>query len=282
MHFLPSMIVYVMGSAGNYLTSFEEWPERQQTSLYLGPNGTLDTTAPAAADISYVYDPSNPAPSYGGWIFQATNPLGEAAVDQSPLSNRSDVLQFNGEPLADDLAICGAISASLTVASSANDTDFIVRLVDQYPTGERFQIAEGIIRMRWRGNVHKPVPMEPNASYPVEIDMWSACWVIRAGHRVGMDVTSSSSFMYLPNPNTGLPLEKDGVWPQGGEIYKGQNITATNAVLLGTSRVLLPVVSQSDLPRMAPLPIPAPNITMPSEAKLEEMGREWLTTSKSA
>jgi len=268
---IPRKIVFVLGSGGNYLTGFKEWPHFQNQSLFLGANGTLTSVSPSLGEVSYVYDPSNPAPTYGGWIFQHTNPNGEGCVDQSPLAARADVLQFNGAPLEEDLAICGEISASLLVGSSANDTDFFARLVDQYPTGERYLVAEGIVRMRWRGRVSEPVAMEQGQNYTVEIDMWSSCWIFKAGHRVGVDVTSSSAFMFLANPNTGLPLEPDGIWPAGGEYYKGKNITATNQVVFGPSKLTLPVVKVSDLPRIHPLILPGPKVP-PSDEELTQMG----------
>jgi len=111
--------------------------------------------------------------------------------------------------------------------------------------------------------------------------MWSACWVFAAGHRVGLDVTSSSSFAYLPNPNTGLPLEPDGIWPKGGEVYKGKNVTATNSVYLGVSAVTLPTVSASALPAMPPLPIPSEaEAEPPAEAELLRMGAEVRRVSE--
>jgi len=270
---IPDKIVFVLGSGGNYLTGFNLWPQFQNRSVFLGPHGALTAVSPSSGEVSYVYDPSKPAPTYGGWLFENSNPNGEGCVDQSPLGARADVLQFDGEPLEEDLAICGEISASLLVASSANDTDFIVRLVDQYPSGERYQVAEGIIRMRWRGRVSEPVAMEPGQTYRVEIDMWSACWIFKAGHRLGVDVTSSSSFMFLPNPNTGLPLEPDGIWPGGGEYYKGKNITATNHVVFGPSKLTLPVVKVSDLPRINPLILPVP-AAPPADEELIRMGEQ--------
>ena len=103
--------------------------------------------------------------------------------------------------------------------------------------------------------------------------MWSACWIFAAGHRIGIDVTSSSGFAYLPNPNTGLPLEPDGIWPQGGEVYKGKNVTATNSVHLGASAVTLPTVSASALLPMDPINILSPEAP-PAEAELLRMGAE--------
>jgi hypothetical protein len=240
----------------------------------------VNTTSGDYGNISFVYDPSDPAPTYGGWIFAGSNMRNGSdsvgSVDQSPLGSRKDVLQYNTAPLQDDLALCGGdITATLTVGSTANDTDFIATLVDQHPTGERYLVAQGIIRMRWRERGLTPVPMLSGHTYEVDIDMWSTCWVFGAGHRVGIDITSSSSFMYLPNPNTGLPLQPDGIWPAGGEFYTGENITATNTVVYGASKISLPVVNKKDLPVMPAINIPGLSAP-PSTAKLMEMGREAL------
>jgi len=269
---VPEKIVYVLGSAGNYMTTFNTWPEVQRQNVYFAPNGSLVEAPPTpGASISYVYDPADPAPTYGGWIFQNTNANGEGCVDQAPLRSRDDVIHFDGAPLHEDLAVCGALTAGLLVQSSANDTDFIVRLVDQYPTGERYLVAEGIVRMRWRNQTLVPLPMHTGQAYAVEIDMWNTCWIFAAGNRVGVDITSSSSFMYLPNPNTGLPLEPDGIWPQGNESYKGPYVNATNTVLFGLSSISLPIVETSDLPVSPPLIIPSPQ-PPPPDAELVRMG----------
>jgi putative CocE/NonD family hydrolase len=280
MRLIPDKIVYVMGSGGNYMTTFDTWPIPVSQDLYLCSEGqnALCSDAPSGGSISYKYDPSDPAPTYGGWIFQNTNPNGEGCVDQQPLGSRKDVLQFNGETLVDDLAICGGdITATLSVGSTANDTDFIVRLVDQYPTGERYQVAEGIVRMRWRNKTATPLAMIPSGRYDVEVDMWSNCWIWKTGHRIGIDITSSSSFMFLPNPNTGLPLEEDGIWAPGGEYYKGENITASNTIMFGPSKISLPVVKVSDLPVSGPLVIPSPKAP-PAREDLERTGREAMLT----
>ena len=107
--------------------------------------------------------------------------------------------------------------------------------------------------------------------------MWSNCWIFKAGHQIGIDITSSSSFMYLPNPNTGLPLEPDGIWPSGGQPYKGRNVTAHNKIIYGASRVTLPTVDVADLPALQPLAVPAPSTSMlPPTEELHRLGTEAL------
>jgi len=270
MELIPDKIVYVYG--GDYLTSFSDWPVVSLTDYYPTGDGEIVTFSPPATNKSFVYDPSDPAPTIGGTLFSGiNNALGSyGSADQSPNSNRSDVLQFNSSPLEDDLALCGAVTASLTVSSSAQDTDFIVKLVDQNPSGERYLITEGIITMRWREKQLTSTMMEPGVQYAVEIDMWNTCWILKAGHRIGLDITSSSSYLYLPNPNTGGPLQPNGMWPQGGEHYSGENVTATNTISFSASKLRLPVVDKSDLPVMGPLIIPTPT-AVPSDEELVRM-----------
>merc|ERR1712014_238980 len=87
--------------------------------------------------------------------------------------------------------------------------------------------------------------------------------------------------MFLPNPNTGLPLEPDGIWPAGGEFYKGKNITATNRVIFGPSKLTLPVVKVSDLPRIGPLILPVPK-KPPGDEELVRMGKQALKAARRA
>lgn len=269
MHLIPNNLVYVYGK--DYITSFSNWPVPKRWDMYFSSNGVLASKSPASSNQSYVYDPSDPAPTYGGNLFNSAPTFG--SVDQSLLSDRADVIQFDSAPVPQDLALCGETTATITVTSSAIDTDFVVRLVDQHPNnGPRYLIQEGVIRMRWRDQLVTPTMMEPGKPYEVEIDMWSACWIIKAGHSVGVDITSSSAFMYLVNPNTGGSLQAGGIWPQGGEYYTGPNVTATNSIIFGPSKVTLPVVNEADLPVMAPLIIPS-SLSPPSSSELIEMGK---------
>ena len=94
-----------------------------------------------------------------------------------------------------DLEVIGPVEMTLYAASSARDTDFIVRLCDVYPDGRSIFLTEGIIRARYRESVRGRVasscssrarsPSTGSASTP-----WRTCFA--AGHRIRLDVTSSS------------------------------------------------------------------------------------------
>ena len=56
-----------------------------------------------------------------------------AAENRLPLSERRDVLVFRTEPLAEDLEVTGPVAVRLWVCSTAVDTDFTAKLIDEIP-----------------------------------------------------------------------------------------------------------------------------------------------------
>ena len=96
----------------------------------------------------------------------------------------------------------------LWAASDATDTDFVARLVDVHPDGFAQNLTDGIIRARYRMATVKSCwsPARPT-SYT--IDLWSTANVFKKGHRIRLDVTSSSFPRWDRNPNTGHPFGQD-------------------------------------------------------------------------
>jgi predicted acyl esterase len=71
-------------------------------------------------------------------------------------------------------------------------------------------LAEGVVRARYRDGYNRPSLIKPGEVYVYEIDLVATSNVFRPGHRIRVDVTSSS-FPYLDrNSNTGNPLGEDG------------------------------------------------------------------------
>ena len=79
--------------------------------------------------------------------------------DQRFVYERPDVLSWETEPLASDLAIAGDIVAHLYASTSGTDSDWIVKLIDVYPekgekdapmNGYQLMIANEVLRARFR------------------------------------------------------------------------------------------------------------------------------------
>jgi putative CocE/NonD family hydrolase len=238
--------LYVMGNLaggpGNYWTTAKQFPAPTTQRLYLGLDGALGAEPPGAGSASFLYDPSNPVPSVGGDNLML--PLC-GAWPQNNVTARPDVLVFTGPVLSEDTYLCGPITASLSVSSSAVDTDFTVKLMDVFPDGRQMLLQDGIVRMRWRDGMNgSPQWLLPGSLYAVTVDLWSTTYVLAKGHKVALAVSSSNFPRFLPNLNNGQLIAQGGV-----------PVTANNTVHFGPGSYLsLPVVAAADLPeRSVPL-----------------------------
>ena len=89
-----------------------------------------------------------------------------------------------------------------------------------YERFKRVTVDEEEVRPAYRGSPDStvaalplPEPLEPGRTYALEIDMWSTSYVLRAGHRLRVEVTSSCFNRYDRNLNTGEPIGR-GSHPQ--------------------------------------------------------------------
>jgi putative CocE/NonD family hydrolase len=189
-----------------------EWPlaRTQYTDVYLhsggkanslNGDGSLSLIAPNAEEQqdAYVYDPQDPVPTRGG----TTLGMALGVLDQNKVEVREDVLVYSGDLLNADMEVTGPISLTLYAASSAPDTDFTAKLVDVRPDGYAHNIAEGVIRARFRESLSNPTLITPGEVYGYTIDLWATSHVFKAGHRLRLEVSSSNFPRYDRNPNTG-------------------------------------------------------------------------------
>ncbi len=152
-------------------------------------------------------------------------------MDQRAVSGRDDVLKFETEPLKQAVEIAGKLSAELTVSTDAADTDFIVKLVDVYPNGYEALVMDQPYRLRYWKSLLKAEPVEKNKEYTIQIDLWSTALAFNAGHKISVQVQSSSSPRYEVHSNTWDPVKSYDL-----------AVKAKNTVYLdGRSKIVLPV-----------------------------------------
>lgn len=208
----PPVRIFVMGE--NKWRAEQEWPLKRTryTRYYLGSGGRANGAAGdgtlslrpwrGAESDRYDYDPANPVPTLGGNICCSSVPSG--AHDHRPVEQRPDVLVFTGPVLTETVEVTGPIRATLYAASSAPDTDWVVRLVDVHPDGYARNIQDGIIRARFRGGkADAASPIVPGKVYRYDIDMWASSNAFQPGHRIRVEVTSSNFPRFDRNLNTG-------------------------------------------------------------------------------
>jgi uncharacterized protein len=204
-----------------------QWPpaEARATTWYLHGDGSLRAAKPAAAQSAqtrFEFDPDHPVPTIGGGVSKR---LKDGAYDQReradmpgsrapylPLRSRNDVLVFETEPLTHDLALAGPVEVTLYAASSGVDTDFTAKLLDVYPPSADFpggfdlNLTDGIIRASYRDGSKVRKLLKPHQTYRLLIRPFDTANVIKKGHRLRLDISSSNFPRFDVNPNSGEPL----------------------------------------------------------------------------
>jgi putative CocE/NonD family hydrolase len=216
----PPVRIFVMGA--NVWRDEHEWPlarTRWETWFFhsggkansLDGDGALTRTPPAAEPAdSYVFDPRDPVPTRGGGLCCSPGYNQGGAFDQRCVEARDDVLVYSTEPLETDLEVTGPLRVTLWAASSAPDTDWTAKLVDVGPDGFARNISDGILRARYRDSFAEPSLLEPQATYRYEIRLPDTSNVFRAGHRIRVEISSSSYPRFDRNPNTGERVAATG------------------------------------------------------------------------
>ena len=186
---LPALYVYVMGQ--DRWLSLDTWPPPQSTptKVYLS-KGRLALEPPGAAEepSSFTYDPEQPVPTVGGCNLI----LPKGVYDHRKLAERPDVLAFLSDPLQNDRVVVGRLRAHLFVSTDAPDTDFTAMLLDVRPDGYRANLADGIVRLRYREGRATPKLVPPGTVVEVDVDLWSTAYTFKKGHRVALHISSSN------------------------------------------------------------------------------------------
>ena len=215
---LPPVRYFVMGR--NRWQSADDWPlpQTEYHRFFLHSKGRANSTAGNGflsreepghepPDL-FLYDPMNPVPTRGGRNLPSGS-LVIGPLDQSNIERRDDVLCYTTPELREELEVTGPLKLHLFAATSAKDTDFMAKLVDVYPDGSAYNVAEGGIRARYRKSILEPDPITPDEVYEYIIDMGATGIEFGQGHRIRIDITSSNFPRIDRNLNTGNPFGVD-------------------------------------------------------------------------
>jgi hypothetical protein len=208
--------IFVMGR--NEWRYENEYPltRAQSRKLYLHSGGRANTSRgdgrlswdppPASSKPDqYRYDPENPVPSLGGNdCCGVPSPAGPR--DQRPIETRTDILVYTSGVLEREMEVTGPVRVVLYASSDAVDTDFAAKLIDVYPDGRSINVAEGILRARYRDSLSEPKLLERGKAYQFTIEMPGTSNVFLTGHRIRVNITSSHFPQFDRNPNTGEPF----------------------------------------------------------------------------
>ena len=144
------------------------------------------------------------------------------------------MLVYSTAVLEQPVEVTGPVTVTLYAASSAVDTDFTAKLVDACPCGGAVNLADGIVRARYRESTEEAKLITPGEVYEYKIDLWATSNLFKAGHRIRVEISSSNFPRFDRNPNT------------GGALGKGTTAKPASQTILHNgsyaSRVTLPVI----------------------------------------
>jgi uncharacterized protein len=232
-------------SGSNRWREYTHWPpvESKTWNLYLSADGSLvfsssEPKNPARDKKSvpnyreYVSDPANPVP-YRRRPIQATYAEGSKwytwmVEDQRFVSGRPDVATWTTPPLDHDVTVAGDVIADLFASTSATDTDWVVKLIDEYPeavaatssapsetstsnatgpdmSGYQLMVNGEIFRGRYRKSFDHPEAIPANEVEEYRFSLHAADHTFLRGHRMKVQVQSTWFPLYDRNPQKFLP-----------------------------------------------------------------------------
>ncbi len=211
---MPAAVTYATGI--NKWESDAHWPAGSEQPLYLTDKFGLSFTKPAGEGADrYVSDPARPVPfiprpvhmdgdTWKTWLVQ----------DQRFVTGRPDVLSYTGAVLTSPVHIKGAPRVDLHAATSGQDSDFVVKLIDVYPAensanpamaGYQLGVGIEIFRGRYVNGFATPAPLEPGKTYAFGWSLPNVNHVFLPGHRIMVQVQSSLYPLYDRNPQSWVP-----------------------------------------------------------------------------
>ncbi|MGL1887367.1 MAG: CocE/NonD family hydrolase [Reichenbachiella sp.] len=214
---LPEAMVFQTGT--NEWKAFDSWPPENITysKMYFKQKNELSYTPPKdnefGADM-FTSDPSNPVPFTQYPAHKI--PKEYMVEDQGFLVSRNDVLYYLTEVLTEDLTIAGPIMANLVVKTSETAADWVVKIIDVYPTdhapfphqpekaiaGYHQMVRSEVIRGRFRNSFKKPEPFTPKQEETVELKLQDVLHTFKKGHRLMVQVHSTWFPLVDINPQT--------------------------------------------------------------------------------
>jgi uncharacterized protein len=241
---------WVFETGANQWRRFAAWPPKEsaERSLVLGPQGKLDFSAASPASSSetfdeYISDPAKPVPVMAG--VGAGMPFDYLTYDQRFAATRPDVLVYQTAPLTEDVTMAGPVGVDLRVSTSGTDSDFVVKLIDVYPSdfpnpdpnpkglhmgGYQQLVRAEPFRGKFRKSLSKPEPFRPGQPDQIAYSMPDICHTFRPGHRIMVQVQSSWFPLIDRNPQQflSIPQAKAADFVKATErVYHGSRLRVT-------------------------------------------------------
>ncbi len=203
---IPEATIFVTGS--NEWRDFETWPPKNiiEKNLFFLPGEVASFSSPSVKNSfdEYCTDPMNPVPYTEDIHTQRTTEY--MTDDQRFASRRPDVKVYQTDILTEDITLTGPLTADLFVSTTGTDADYIVKLIDVFPSdiraaqdqdvkvplgGYQMLVRGEVFRGKYRNSFEKPEPFIPGKVTEVKYEMPDVAHTFKTGHRIMVQVQNS-------------------------------------------------------------------------------------------
>lgn len=209
---------YMFDTGEKEWKTFDTWPPKsaEKQNYFLNSTGILSKKGDDPKRVSiYFSDPEKPVLSSENYKdMNGFTPRNYMSEDQRFAAYRPDVLTFTTDVLENDITLSGEILTKLNIVTSATDLDFIVKLIDIYPSDEKANpdkpgvvyanyhqmVRSEIMPARFRNSFEKPEPLTPNKNATVNVKLQDVLHTFKKGHRIQVQVQSTWFPLMAINP----------------------------------------------------------------------------------
>ena len=231
------MLYEIGGGQWLHYASMPE-PERREIYYLTSERQLSRICEPTEQCLTYRYDPAFPLKLTGGESMLYTEERSRGSRLQPEAANEGQMLIFRSGILENSLRLGGKIRVHLTVKTTAEDTAFGIRLLEEKKNGEIFNIRGDIMSISHSNMTNGKQAYRQGEETVLELETWPVFWRFSVGSRLRLEIRSSMFPEYHQHANTIEP------WALAEEMK-----TAEQTVITGAgSRIELPVLEGCEAP----------------------------------
>jgi hypothetical protein len=210
---------YVFDTGAKDWKTYEVWPPKNivKKSFYLEQNKLMMASANDGRFQEFISDPKKAVPFTEDVNQKGITPRKYMTDDQRFAARRPDVLVYETEILEDNITLAGDILAELQVSTSGTDADWIVKVIDVFPSDEpetddvasylkmsnyHMMVRSEVMRGRFRNSFSNPEPFLVNEKTAVTIKLQDVMHTFEKGHKIQIQIQSTWFPLIDLNPQT--------------------------------------------------------------------------------
>lgn len=184
--------------------------------FYLNKNRTLDKNSDESSEITYAYNPQNPAKFNGSITFG----FGGMQLQDKP-NSRPDIISFVSAPFEKDTIVEGRMKVSLSVKTDCEDTCFYVRVHIVKKDGKTYSLRDDITSV-----LREVKDYKPNSKARINFELVEHSFMFEKGDKLRVDVSSSCIPSFSVHTNF-----------KGNQNTINKTKIANNTVIAGESHI---------------------------------------------